>query len=155
MKYKKDFTYLVLSAFNYTFSILEPSPLIIQIDSIVDPSCYGFSDGYISVLVNGGTTPYNYLWNTGDSTVNISNLSDGVYDLFLYDSNLCADSATYSISSPPMMSNILTSSSPSCNGFVNGSVSAQVSGGLPPYEFIWNTAEKTDFGNVTLHQPSR
>lgn len=126
---------------NYTFPILEPSPLIIQIDSIIDPSCYGFSDGYISVLVNGGTTPYNYLWNTGDSSVNISNLSDGTYDLLLYDANLCTDSATYSISSPPMMSNILTSSSPSCNGLFNGSVSAQVSGGLPPYEFIWNTGD--------------
>ena len=74
--------------------ITEPSLLELSIDSIANPLCFGGSDGYISVSSVGGTLPYSYSWS-GDSVVTsstfLSNLSDGLYNVIVTDSNNCTD----------------------------------------------------------------
>ena len=57
--------------------------------NIIDESSFGASDGAIYTTVYGGTSPYNYMWNTGDTGVVISNLSAGNYCVTVTDSNAC------------------------------------------------------------------
>ncbi|MBN2729752.1 MAG: gliding motility-associated C-terminal domain-containing protein, partial [Bacteroidales bacterium] len=63
---------------------------VLQI-SETDESCTGNGDGIIDIIVSGGTTPYSYLWNTGDNTPNLNNLTEGTYYLTVSDANSCVD----------------------------------------------------------------
>jgi gliding motility-associated-like protein len=66
--------------------------LFIEYD-FFNESCTGLSDGSIATSASGGSAPYNYLWNTGDSTQNISGLSANSYMLTVLDSTGCIANA--------------------------------------------------------------
>ena len=79
-------------------------------------SCYGLSDGSISINTTSGQPPYTYSW-TGPggfsaATDNISNLKAGTYTLLITDANLCTATETITLTQPGRLSmNIATSSS--------------------------------------------
>ena len=68
---------------------------------VVQPNCN--QSGSISgIVLNGGTTPVNFMWNgTSQNTLNIQNLSSGTYDLIITDSIGCKDSILNIIINPP------------------------------------------------------
>ncbi|MBL6871624.1 MAG: T9SS type A sorting domain-containing protein, partial [Flavobacteriales bacterium] len=46
--------------------------------------------------ISGGMGPYNYFWNNGDTTSNITPVSNGLYSVFIKDANGClSNTATY------------------------------------------------------------
>ncbi|HIN39781.1 MAG TPA: T9SS type A sorting domain-containing protein [Flavobacteriales bacterium] len=49
----------------------------------------GTCTGSASVIVNGGTLPYTYLWSNGQTTSSISNLCPGLYTVTISDANGC------------------------------------------------------------------
>lgn len=55
----------------------------------VHPTCPSSSNGSITLIVSGGTTPFTYLWSNSSSTQNISGLTSGVYKATLTDANGC------------------------------------------------------------------
>ena len=63
---------------NLSITINEPpAPNIIS--SQINVNCFGASNASISILISGGTSPYNFIWSNNDTTQNISNLSFGTY----------------------------------------------------------------------------
>jgi len=72
------------------FSIEDPCLLVIQINSLGSTGA-GETDGAATVLVAGGQPPYTYIWNTGSTSAQISNLSSGVYVVTVEDSEGCQD----------------------------------------------------------------
>lgn len=58
--------------------------------SITNVSGIGLSDGSIFANVTGGTPPYTYDWSDGQTTLDATGLSGGVYTLDVTDANGCA-----------------------------------------------------------------
>ena len=85
--------------------------------------------------------PYSYSWNTGDTTSSIINLFSGNYSLVLSDGNGCQLTYSVFISEPSALLNSINSSNPTCNGFLNGSISNITSGSVPPYNYLWSTGD--------------
>jgi len=54
---------------------------------VTNPICNG--TGKIAVTVTQASTPVHYLWNTGDTTSSISNLSDSMYTVIIRDETSC------------------------------------------------------------------
>jgi len=108
--------------------------------SLQQPSCSGGNDGSIQVLANGGMIPYRYLWQTGDTTAMISGLATGQYRLLLTDAIGCVLDTLIQLSQPSglTVSNVQTTPL-ACNGAPTGSASVFVTGGMPPYQYQWNT----------------
>ncbi|MFH1320449.1 MAG: T9SS type A sorting domain-containing protein, partial [Bacteroidota bacterium] len=76
--------------------ITEPPALSVNI-SHTDATC-GISDGSATANVSGGTVPYTYSWNNGDSTQQITGLTSGNYYVDITDNNGCIISDSVTIS---------------------------------------------------------
>ena len=117
---------------------------------IYDPSTssynepwYGATEDY-SIVINGTTILATYLWSNGDTTNNIDSLSAGLYSVVITNDNGCIISDSVNISEPNQI-NISYSSSnvTTCQGN-NGSIDISITGGTPPYNFLWSNSDTTE-----------
>ena len=69
-------------------TISEPDSFFIAFADTAESSA-GAEDGRVEAMVTGGTAPYTYEWNTGDSTATLDSLATGTYILTVTDSNGC------------------------------------------------------------------
>ncbi len=121
-----------------TFTISEPSELLIATDSTVDVLCAGDSTGGIFISVSGGTPAYSFSWNTGATTEDLNNIPAGTYTVTVTDNNGCTKQQSFTINEPsPLDTTSLQVSAPACGDTV-GSISVQITGGTSPYQVSWN-----------------
>lgn len=137
----------------FVFTVTEPSPLVIN--TYTTSAYCGNAVGSASVNVNGGTPPYQYLWNTSPpQNTNVAiNLPPNTWTCQISDANGCVISQSVQISATANPSVTSTSYTPPiCYGQQNGAAGAQVTSGTPPYTYTWsspsggNTATLTGLG---------
>ena len=127
-----------------TATITQPTDITLQ-TSTTDVLCFGGNTGTATVTATGGVGNYGYTWNTTPNQItnNATNLSIGNYQVIVNDSNGCLDSATVTISEPTALNISLTTVDNICFGESNGSMSANVAGGIAPYTYAWSTGTST------------
>ena len=101
---------------------------------------FGENNGYATVIGTGGTLPYIYVWDslvTNQINDTAINLFSGNYNVQIIDNNGCTLDTTITISEPAelILSDIYTNVS--CFGGNNGLAVVEVSGGIPPYIYLW------------------
>ncbi len=103
-------------------------------------SCSGACDGSAEATPSGGTPPYTYLWNDPNTqTTPIAlNLCAGTYDVEITDANGCIYTFSVTLTEPAPLLNNNTSNDVTCNGFCDGTATANPSGGVTPYSYLWN-----------------
>lgn len=67
--------------------------------NLTNVSASGLCDGTMTANVTGGTQPYIFQWNTGETTQSIANLCEGMYVVDITDGNGCTLNLTDVISS--------------------------------------------------------
>ncbi len=129
-----------------SINITIPSQLQIQVSAQNNPNCNGSSDGAIAITVSGGTEPYTYAWNNGNTSPENSNLPAGIYSVTVSDANGCTGTLDSIILVEPEAISIATDSvvMPRCSGSSNGAIYITVSGGTPDYSFAWSNGETTE-----------
>lgn len=113
-------------------------------DTIIDERC-GASDGAIDIEIQGGTSPYNYSWNNGATTQDLSGIDGGNYTCVISDVNGCTtiyNGIVGDISGNFLISN-MDYSDENC-GNNNGYVNISVNGGSTPYNYSWNTGSSAE-----------
>ena len=110
--------------------------------TITKPICHN-SVGSIAITPAGGTSPYHYLWSTGDTTYNLINIPAGQYGVTVTDMQGCS---TISVI---LLQDTLTTTTfdtvlhnTTCN-LNNGSALIIPSGGLPPFTYSWTPGGQT------------
>jgi|GEM_PF-5587030 len=125
--------------------IEEPSALFIEPSEIRDASCSGMADGAISIIVGGGTEPYDIQWSNGASGLSIESLAAGTYDVSISDANNCLTGSSFTIGQPETLNISDTQiSSATCEGVENGSIDITISGGTPPYSYSWSNGNTSE-----------
>jgi len=128
-----------------THQITQPTQLVGGITNPIQPSCFGNNNGSLTSNVSGGTPPYSYFWNpTGQTTPQATNLSAGNHSLMVIDANGCMVNVSFPLSQPSVLSvGIPGFSNLTCFNSANGSASAMVGGGTPPYSYLWSPSGST------------
>ena len=160
--------------YSESFDIIEPDPLVVVYDSKQDVSCFGGSDGSISVTVNGGTPffdpddntiiDYNFTitkdgenYNNFSETYNGSNsftlsgLTAGTYSVVVTDQNDCeADQVIEVIIEEPqeITYTIDQTTLLDCHGDSDGEITITVSDGTPGYSLSL-TGTSTASGSIS------
>lgn len=133
--------------------IQEPAPLSITA-TIGDVSCNGLADGSIGLVIVGGCSPYDIQWgpNAGSSTASsIGNLVAGTYAVQVTDANGCGSNQSFTVGEPAQLALSYTPSlfncgtNVSCNAALDGSITANPSGGTGPYNLIWGSGVEIRF----------
>lgn len=114
------------------------APISMTVLDSAGVTCFGGTDGFISIVVSGGTPGYVFNWNTISAQQNLTNVPAGSYTLTIFDSEGCPFTATYSLSSPPPLQLGATASAQTQVAPPNGSATANASGGTPPIEYHWS-----------------
>ena len=121
-------------------SILLTSPTaLVLFPLITQPiSCFGGSNGEITLSASGGKAPYLFFWGNGDTTNQRTGLPAGTYFPFVKDANGCQTGDTVTLTAPARLrAGIVVDSPITCAGLVNGAISATASGGTGPYSVVW------------------
>jgi hypothetical protein len=134
-----------------TFAITEPTVLSSSFTQ-VNVSCFGGMNGSIDLSETGGTSPYNFDWNSGAfATEDISSLTAGSYAYVITDANGCLSNGTVIITEPTALVAVVSSTTnPSVCGASDGGIDITVSGGTTAYTFLWsNATTNEDLSNAT------
>ncbi len=142
-----NYTVLVNDANNCTtfnsINIAQPNALVLS-TLVTNVSCNGSSSGGIDLTVAGGTPAFTYVWNTGDTTQDLSAVNSGTYSVTVTDGNGCSASLATTVSQPSALSLSGVKTDVTCNGAANGSVNITVAGGTSPYSYAWTNAAITE-----------
>lgn len=121
-------------------------PLISAGETIKKITCFGLTDGEISLNVKGGIPfktgkPYRFAWTGPDGFTStdedLKNLREGYYYLTITDNGNCPFSQSYYVPSPGLFQFSGNKNDISCFGLNDGSINLSVSGGTEPYKFVW------------------
>jgi hypothetical protein len=118
----------------------EPSPLVLTLTTVTQPSCQGRDDGQMQVLAQGGSPPYTYLFNEQPASgPMITALGPGNFSVLAIDSRECrSNTITQPLAYASNLQLTVDSQSPYCLGRSDGWLSVNVEGGLSPYSFSWD-----------------
>ncbi|MFK7806668.1 MAG: SprB repeat-containing protein, partial [Saprospiraceae bacterium] len=133
------------------FEILEPEE-IQTLEDITDVSCNTAGDGSILLEITGGTGPYSAdvaFTNPSPTSVLISNLDGGTYNLTITDADGCFIENSYTVEEPEEIIITPTVTEPSCAGVPTGSISIDITGGTIPYSIEWVELAILDQTDVT------
>ncbi|HRH01812.1 MAG TPA: SprB repeat-containing protein [Bacteroidia bacterium] len=119
-------------------------------------SCYGSNNGSINTYIMGGIAPFTFVWNTGATTKNLSNLSAGSYSVTVTSSTGNVATAQISLIQPDVFTVDLTAieTAPGYHisefGAHDGQIQSTVNGGVPPYNYLWSSGETIEaIGELT------
>ena len=120
--------------------VAQPDPIVLSFQA--NPvSCSGVDDGAVSVVAEGGMPPYEYLWNTGDTSPDLTGLPAGSYEVTVTDAAGCTATGSVEVTAPDVIDLQLSSTPVSCPGGSDGAVSVMASGGMSPYGYLWDTGD--------------
>ena len=120
-------------------TVLEPTVLTSTVSSM-DALCNGSSDGSATVSSAGGTAPYTYLWNDGQTTAMAGALSAGSYTVIVTDANGCTENQSAMVLEPtPILVTSTSQDSVSCYGLSDGLASIAAFGGTGSIMYMWDS----------------
>ncbi|MDB4754927.1 proprotein convertase P-domain-containing protein, partial [bacterium] len=119
-----------------TASVTEPNILVFNISS-TDESCSS-SNGSITAIPTGGTTPYNYNWSSGGTSQTENNLNAGNYSITVTDVKSCSTTSSVTISNIAGPTATTSVTDASC-GASNGTATVIPTGGTGAYNYAWSS----------------
>src|SRR5690606_25346502 len=129
--------------------VLGPEPLVVSTLTPVGVSCYGKSDGALSLAVAGGVAPYSVDYDgirTFSGQISLSDMPSGQYTWLIQDGNGCSIPVNFEITSPIAMEVEVRLERPSCPGGTNGELIVLPAGGAGPFNYLWK--DPTLSGNL-------
>jgi hypothetical protein len=106
--------------------------------------CMSDSTNEIDIDVTGGTSPYTFLWSTGDTTEDLDSIPGGTYSVTVTDAAGCMFTDTTELTSIFASESTITSTDETCAGANNGSLFVTPGGfSFFPPVYLWSNGGTT------------
>jgi outer membrane protein OmpA-like peptidoglycan-associated protein len=121
-----------------------PEPLEVALLNTAHIKCNNEHKGRVNISVRGGTPPYDYNWSHGSKEQNLVDVMAGNYTVKVVDANKCLQTISATVQEPPaMVASFANIKNVPCQGENTGAISTTVTGGVPPYNYVWNNGDST------------
>ncbi len=104
---------------------------------VIDIDCDG-NLGSISVLVTGGTYPFQFEWDNMTTDSILTDLGAGMYSLTVTDANSCTQETSAEISAITPISLSVESTPSECGGNPTGTATVTATDGSGTFTYLWN-----------------
>lgn len=124
--------------------------------SFNDANCYGANDGSATVVDIEGNGPFTFMWSNGGQEQNVSGLNAGEHSVIIRDADFCIKILDFVIEEPSELIAETEVTDGFCPDDDFTSINAIVSGGTPPYTYLWsdsstdNPIQNVEHGNYTI-----
>jgi large repetitive protein len=138
--YTVTVTYVGGTTATATAIVTQPNVLAAN-STVTTISCFGFTDGAITLNPNGGTSPYTYNWGNSVTTQNRTALAAGTYTVTITDTRNCQVTQSATVTEPQAISLPsagTTITNIACFGNQNGAISITPNGGTAPFTYDWS-----------------
>ena len=123
--------------------VMEPEGLDITIE-VTHVTCFGESNGAITLIIDGDTDNLDFLWSNGETTQNLEDIPAGIYSVTITDENDCElVLEDIEVTEPDAIAATYEVSDVSCYGAEDGAIALTVEGGTGEYSFLWSNGETT------------
>lgn len=126
------------------FELKNSSNINALVTSVKNATCNNSYDGSITVQAGGGSTPYQFLWNTGSTTATLDSIASGIYSVTVTDDEGCMtiiDSINL-LSEYDNRTKIDVITPIKCSEDSSGSIIASLQG-AQVQSYVWNTGDST------------
>jgi outer membrane protein OmpA-like peptidoglycan-associated protein len=125
-------------------AIAEPAKLTAEAIA-TSPASTGQADGQARASAAGGTPPYAFAWDNGQSAADASALAPGTRSVTVTDAAGCTAVASVDISEDilPLTAAISLQQEISCAGAADAAIALEVNGGKGPFQYEWNVEALT------------
>ena len=120
-------------------------PLLAQLTG-TDVVCPGIA-GSASIIPQGGTAPYSYLWSNGDTTATTTGLPAGLHTVTLTDANGCTLTDSVEIGSSGHLTLGISIQPISCHDSGDGIAAITPQDGTWPFTWLWNDGSADSLRN--------
>lgn len=122
----------------------------ITVSGEISKSACGGSTGAVDLTVEGGSTPYSFIWSNGSIDEDIDNLTSGMYNVTITDALGCVKTTGGAVgeSGAPVV-RLDSIVDRDCGGF--GSINVTVFGGEGDYTYAWSTGDSIE--DIQINTP--
>src|SRR5690606_28928939 len=103
--------------------------------------CFDQSTGGLEVSVEGGKSPYQFNWNSGETAAALDSRRAGSYTVTVTDAAGNVQTATSTIVQPDAIQVTVTADAAASTNAADGKASAKASGGTGKHTFAWDNGE--------------
>jgi outer membrane protein OmpA-like peptidoglycan-associated protein len=102
----------------------------------------GAEDGVAKISIDGGTKPFQFKWDNGETTQTATKLTEGIHTVTVTDKNGCTATGKVDVTQilAPLQIAFNQTKENNCNGDANAELEVNVEGGKPPYYYTWDKA---------------
>jgi len=127
----------------------EPQAPLSTTQQITNVLCFSYPTGAIDITINGGTQPYSFNWNSGQTTEDLTSVTAGNYQLTITDAKNCLLVINPQITEPSDIQLSAVKQDINCFGQSTGWIDLSVSGGVMPYSYSWDSGQNSqDLNNL-------
>ncbi len=134
-----------------TYDILEGTEIIVS--AVPSPALCSDPNGSIALTIDSGTGPFTFDW-ADPAVADIANptgLTNGQYEVTVYDANNCSFTDTYILSDPAATQTITNQDNNDCFQDTDGQASIEILAGSAPYDITWTDDTGTVISTTTLN----